>query len=90
MANNRVYLKCRVCGKSIFLLKTMGRGWYYPEPSNPPPSNGKNYCTPEEYMKRIEEFFTEHDECDERPRGIVNIGGTSIEVEYEINHDTLE
>lgn len=86
MANNRAYLKCSICGKSLFLLKTIGRGWYYPEPSNPPPLDGKNYANAEEYKNSIEQFFTDHDECDESPRGCINIGGTAIVVEYEIEH----
>lgn len=29
MANNRIYLKCNICGKTLFLGKSFLQGYYY-------------------------------------------------------------
>ena len=29
MANNRIYLRCKACGKTLFLGKHFCEGWYY-------------------------------------------------------------
>lgn len=49
MANNRLRIKCRVCGKTFPIAKSMGGGYY---------------LSPAFSEKGLEEFLDEHTFCD--------------------------
>lgn len=51
MANNRLYLKCDVCGEEFFLGKRFGDGYYLP-----PDIGG-------DIRKELNEFFGRHEWC---------------------------
>lgn len=55
MANNRIYLRCKACGDTLYLGKTFLQGYYWM------PYGGE----PLDY--RINEFFEAHNYCD-RPK----------------------
>ena len=50
MANNRMWLRCKVCEGGFMIAKTMNAGWYYNGPAK-------------EYEERMEKFLDDHDEC---------------------------
>lgn len=51
MANNRMYLKCDVCGEEFFLGKRFGEGYYLPT------------SAPEKLCDELNEFFGRHEWC---------------------------
>lgn len=51
MANNRLYLKCSVCGETVFLAKSFSAGYY------------QAVYSPEEQHRRLEEFYDKHAYC---------------------------
>ena len=53
MANNRIYLRCNSCGKTLFLGKRLGLGYWY-----------ENY-RPEEgsLEEQLNRFYDEHEYC---------------------------
>lgn len=56
MANNRIYLKCKGCGKMMFLGKTFGDGYYWIQ-----------YDGHESLTKELNNFYNEHAFCAEIP-----------------------
>ena len=52
MASNRIYLKCKICGKTLFLGKRFLEGYYL-----------DNYRNKESLEERLNEFYAEHYEC---------------------------
>ena len=64
MANNRIYIKCRACGKEFFLGKESGFGYYW-----------HNYHEDGEHLEdKLNNFFDKHYFCDgcaeAQPNGI--------------------
>ena len=51
MANNRIYLRCKGCGDTLFLGKTFLRGYYWD------PHGGKPL------EDRLNEFYDKHNYC---------------------------
>ena len=52
MANNRIYLRCKGCGETLFLGKTFLRGYYFDRYGGPPLED------------RLNEFYETHNYCD--------------------------
>lgn len=50
MANDRIYIKCKGCGDTLYIGKSMGAGFYYP-----------GYTKPLE--KSLNDFYDEHTFC---------------------------
>ena len=48
MANNRMYIRCMVCGKICCIGKSMGAGYYFPYPM---------------MDKKINQFYDDHAFC---------------------------
>ena len=53
MANNRIYLRCKACGKMLFLGKHFCQGFYYSSHDG------------ETLKKMLNDFYDEHAYCDE-------------------------
>lgn len=53
MANNRIYLRCKACGKMFFLGKHFCQGWYY---TNYTPDKGT-------LEDKLNAFYDEHIYC---------------------------
>ena len=51
MADNKMYLRCIVCGKNFFLGKRLGGGYYI---RNYEPDRGT-------FEKRLNDFYSEHE-----------------------------
>ena len=66
MANNRIYLKCNVCGDTLFLGKSFLSGYYW----------NKYEKEPVHLENRLNEFYENHTWC-----GNVCDGDFSIEYE---------
>ena len=67
MANNRIFLKCKVCGDTLFLGKRFMDKYYF-----------NNYGG-EELEKRLNDFYDKHYECSfDSDYGLDN-----FELEYE-------
>ena len=58
MANNRIYIRCNVCGKALFLGKDFAQGFYWQ-------NYDKNFDWHLE--DKLNEFFDEHTYCDQEP-----------------------
>ncbi len=58
MANNRIYIRCNVCGEALFLGKNFGDYFYW---ANYVPEAG-------DLEDQLNEFFNEHRYCMEKPR----------------------
>jgi len=55
MANNRIYIRCKGCGKTLFLGKTFLDGYYW-----------QNYYGEGVHLEdRLNEFFDKHNYCSE-------------------------
>lgn len=54
MANNRIYLRCKYCGKELFLGKRFCEGYYY-----------KNYNSDKTLEEKLNEFYDEHSFCND-------------------------
>ena len=67
MANNRLRIKCRVCGKTFPVAKTMG---------------GEYYLSPAFSADGLEDFFSEHAFCDKGTEGIGDEGDFCIAYEF--------
>ena len=52
MANNRIYLRCKGCGATLFLGKTFLRGYYFDRYGGPPLED------------RLNDFYETHNYCD--------------------------
>ena len=65
MANNRLYLKCAICGKEFFLGKTFLDGYYN--------------CHTD--MHGLNKFFDEHKYCHEGERECFSDGDFRLEYE---------
>ena len=72
MANNRIYLKCNVCGEMLYLGKSFAMGYYW---ENYGKLNGDPNSPPLE--DRLNEFFEKHTYCNNEG----NDGDYSIEYE---------
>lgn len=58
MANNRIYIRCNVCGEALYLGKHFRQGFYW-----------ENYAAEEVHLEdELNEFFDEHKYCAEKPR----------------------
>lgn len=56
MANNRIYLRCNVCGEAIFLGKSFGDGFYW-----------VNYKEDGEHLEdKLNAFYDKHKYCDQK------------------------
>ena len=86
MANNRIYLKCKICGEKLYLGKSGGFGYnpfdifgdgdayywqYYPTPK------GDNH---EHLEDNLNEFFYKHNYC---ACGKKQGGRGDFKIEYE-------
>ena len=80
MANNRIYLKCNVCGEMLYLGKSFAMGYYW---ENYGKLNGDPNSPPLE--DRLNEFFDKHTYCNNEG----NDGDYSIEYESPFR-DTVE
>lgn len=54
MALNRIYLRCKKCGSTLFLGKTFGEGYYW-----------YKYDDKRSLEERLNSFYDEHDICGE-------------------------
>lgn len=52
MADNRIYLKCRNCGDTLFLGKRIGFGYYW-----------RRYNDDRPLEVRLNEFYEAHEYC---------------------------
>lgn len=53
MANNRLYIKCNVCGETLFIGKSFGGGFYY-----------HNYGDdPRSLAEKLNDFYDRHAYC---------------------------
>ena len=76
MADNRIYLKCRGCGKTLFLGKRFGDAYFWENYGLQP--KAKVDARPLE--DRLNEFYENHFYCDgETP--------DCFEIEYEIDYN---
>lgn len=57
MADNRIYLRCMACGKTLFLGKHYQIGWYY---ENYSPENGT-------LQEKLNQFYDDHTYCNGAP-----------------------
>ena len=57
MANNRIYLRCRRCGKSIFLGKCFGDGYY----------TNDVYYKDKTFIEALNNFYDKHNFCYDEP-----------------------
>lgn len=75
MANNRIYLKCNVCGKTLFLGKSYLEGFFY--------TNYEQFRDPNPATLEIKlnNFYDEHAYCE----GSHNDGDFSIEYENPLD-----
>lgn len=56
MANNRIYIRCKGCGATLFLGKTFTHGYYW-----------ENYYGEGVHLEdRLNEFFDKHNYCSEQ------------------------
>ena len=53
MANNRIYLRCRGCGETLFLGKSYLGGFYY-----------ENYHPEKSLEEKLNAFYERHNYCD--------------------------
>ena len=51
MADNRMYIKCSICGDKVFLAKSFSDGYY------------QAVYSPEEQHRRLEDFYKKHAFC---------------------------
>lgn len=75
MAQNRIYLKCRVCGAKLFLGKNFGGSYFY---TNYFSLRDKNAPSLEQ---QLNEFYHHHNDC-----GLGTIEwhfGSHYDIEYE-------
>ena len=72
MANNRIYLKCNVCGDTLFLGKSFLNGYYWTDYGA---LNGKD---PYPLQERLNRFYDDHTYCRDS-----HIDG-DFSIEYEI------
>lgn len=75
MANERLLIRCKVCGHHVLLLKSLALGWYSKMPSAT--------------MREVVEFTNKHMLCDQEvPGGVVTYGSageiTNISQLFEI------
>lgn len=61
MANNRIYLRCKGCGATLFLGKSFLRGYYFDRYGGPPLED------------RLNEFYETHNYCD-LPKDVATTG----------------
>ena len=74
MADNRIFLKCKVCGDTLFLGKRLGFGYYY-RTYNPEKGSLEN---------RLNEFYDKHEWCND------SYNLDCFTIEYEINYEEEE
>lgn len=74
MANNRMYLRCKVCGKTYYLAKNFGEAFYL--------SYDYQYPNAEEFCKGLDDFFERHFFCSPSDGGAFE-----IEKEWDANED---
>ena len=83
MANNRIYLRCRKCGQTLFLGKNFGAEWFWTD-----------YEHTGHLEDKLNDFFLEHCFCDneynedeclklDTPIGKINRFDTNFEIAYE-------
>ena len=82
MADNRIYLRCKECGKKLFLGKRLGIGYYwnnYGKENNESKANDPNWKKQDDrpLEERLNEFFEEHEFC-----------GDSIDYQFEIAYES--
>ncbi len=53
MADNRIYLRCKACGETLFLGKRSGGGYFYNGYGAPP------------LEERLNEFYDKHEWCND-------------------------
>lgn len=80
MANNRMWLRCKVCRGALFLAKTMNAGWYFGGDA-------------EAYGNRVEKFLDDHDQCsfedeDQEIFELVYEVSGKFQYHYETNPET--
>jgi hypothetical protein len=68
MADNRIYLRCKGCGKELFLGKRLGLGYYwenYGKENNQRFANDPNWEKQDDRSleDRLNEFYDEHECC---------------------------
>ena len=71
MANNRLYLKCPKCGKSVCLGKSFGASFDTPYTGEP-----------SEFETRINDFFEEHWTCSIEDEDFPDGGKFALEDEW--------
>ena len=67
MANNRLRIKCRVCGETLPVAKTMGSGYY---------------LSPVFSAEKLEKFLDDHAFCDNGTGDIGDEGDFCIAYEF--------
>lgn len=82
MADNRIYLRCKGCGKELFLGKRLGLGYYwynYGKDNNERFANEPNWKKQDDrpLEDRLNEFYDEHECCGDK-------GFDCFELSYEI------
>jgi len=71
MADNRVYIKCSVCGDTLFIGKSFYDGVHY-----------TNYLPEEGSLEdKLNNFYSEHEHLDDPLN--VNLLGTNFYIEHE-------
>ena len=69
MADNRMYLRCRGCGKELYLGKRLGVGYYwenYGKLNNEHHVNDPNWAKQDERSleDRLNQFYEDHEWCE--------------------------
>lgn len=82
MADNRIYLRCKGCGKELFLGKRLGFGYYwknYGKENNQRFANNPNWEKQDDrpLEDRLNDFYDEHMCCGDE-------GFDCFELNYEI------
>lgn len=72
MANNRLYIRCRVCGEELCIGKHFGYTYFTPD---------------NETDKKLNEFYEKHAFCPKHQDGFADRGDFEIAYEIEPTHD---
>ena len=71
MANNRIYLKCKACGETLYLGKRLTDGYYH---TDYPDEDGNI----KPLGRKLNDFYEKHTYCNDH-------GLDCFEIEYEID-----
>ena len=60
MANDRIYMRCKSCGQKLYIGKSMGGGFYYPDWMS-------------ELERKLNDFYYDHTFCNGGDEGTFDI-----------------